>query len=764
MTLDINQVTDSAQQWLQLFPALILNASQVVDNSGKPVWYFDWVEQDPDPVTGKYRDSQCTARRGDTVTGPFLVSANNQYVAPGTLVWCRFKASINGVLTYEFETEAPIAYVSVASTGPTYIQLGTVISANLSGNTLTTYYPIFDTTMVGAGLSDTNGYIPANTIISTVASPTQITTSNSMSNGQAIAVTLTTSVSFQAWKSYLTWWDAYTGKWVQGITPVWYFEANGAAPVAGHRYQCRLVGQDVKGVQIWCYAEDPTAWIIPTSTQPVTILLGLQFTATATAGSNVLVSNDAGFNGSFIGLTIQGLGIPGRTITDGAVTKDSAVLTSSQANFQSSDLGSFVSGNGIPLNTTINAVNSPSSITMSANATATLSNQLVQIGTPTTITSWPGGNTVLMSQAATLTNTNVVVTCVTGLGKAYPARSGQWSYDDQNLNSYYGTSYPQWFIPADNQGIRANWAYQGRKVGVDAYGTLIWVAATERLFREAAMISWQAQTIPTPVISHSVFPISEYPKAYPATITPDNYTTGYVQDAWIIELPGQIFNPNASVTWPNLGVYHVCEQLGTDANGWPILFYPDDPDAFPWTTRGLLTNQVQGIGGTKIFSNNPPAVGYPTDSRTPAKKIQDMFTLMEGYIHFDPVNNFPDIIVPDGIALSTNYTGSAIVDLTQQDQPAQLLITAVGSGGGQRDGLIVTDTGIVFGITPDVTLPTLLQGTLNTTTGLWINCQGLYAGANGTDANGNIFLSGLCVNVGNGPAGGGAGGNQGSFW
>jgi hypothetical protein len=70
-------------------------------------------------------------------------------------------------------------------------------------------------------------------------------------------------------------------------------------------------------------------------------------------------------------LTAANLFAGARTVTDGATTTGSATLTSATAAFTADDIGAGVSGTGIPTNTTIIAVNSATSVTMSANATAT---------------------------------------------------------------------------------------------------------------------------------------------------------------------------------------------------------------------------------------------------------------------------------------------------------------------------------------------------------------------------------------------------------
>jgi hypothetical protein len=60
-----------------------------------------------------------------------------------------------------------------------------------------------------------------------------------------------------------------------------------------------------------------------------------------------------------------------RTVTDGATTIASVTVTSATAGFDARDLGSTVTGAGIPAGATIVAINSPTSVNLSAAATAT---------------------------------------------------------------------------------------------------------------------------------------------------------------------------------------------------------------------------------------------------------------------------------------------------------------------------------------------------------------------------------------------------------
>lgn len=68
-----------------------------------------------------------------------------------------------------------------------------------------------------------------------------------------------------------------------------------------------------------------------------------------------------------------------RSVADGATTNGSPTLTSATAAFTSADAGNPIAGTNIQGGTTISAVNSPTSITMSKNATATGSNLWVSL-------------------------------------------------------------------------------------------------------------------------------------------------------------------------------------------------------------------------------------------------------------------------------------------------------------------------------------------------------------------------------------------------
>jgi hypothetical protein len=69
-----------------------------------------------------------------------------------------------------------------------------------------------------------------------------------------------------------------------------------------------------------------------------------------------------------------------RVVADGATTSASAVVTSASAAFKIGDVGSPISGTGIPAATTIISVQSATSVTMSANATASATGVSITLG------------------------------------------------------------------------------------------------------------------------------------------------------------------------------------------------------------------------------------------------------------------------------------------------------------------------------------------------------------------------------------------------
>jgi hypothetical protein len=92
-----------------------------------------------------------------------------------------------------------------------------------------------------------------------------------------------------------------------------------------------------------------------------------------------------------LGSTIQivscgGTSNPSRTVNDAAITNKKATLTSATAAFTAADKGSNLVGTGIPAGVTIKAVTNATTVTMSKNATATLTGDTVTIGGLQTVT------------------------------------------------------------------------------------------------------------------------------------------------------------------------------------------------------------------------------------------------------------------------------------------------------------------------------------------------------------------------------------------
>lgn len=80
-----------------------------------------------------------------------------------------------------------------------------------------------------------------------------------------------------------------------------------------------------------------------------------------------------------------------RTVADAGTTSASTTLTSVTAGFSQNDVGKPISGTGIPAATTIASVQSATSVTLSAAATATASNVAVVIGMALTSPSYASG-------------------------------------------------------------------------------------------------------------------------------------------------------------------------------------------------------------------------------------------------------------------------------------------------------------------------------------------------------------------------------------
>lgn len=70
------------------------------------------------------------------------------------------------------------------------------------------------------------------------------------------------------------------------------------------------------------------------------------------------------------------------TAASGSTTSGSAVITHGSGNFTKDDIGRTITGAGIPANTVILSWQSPTQVTLSANATATASNVAFTISEP----------------------------------------------------------------------------------------------------------------------------------------------------------------------------------------------------------------------------------------------------------------------------------------------------------------------------------------------------------------------------------------------
>lgn len=82
---------------------------------------------------------------------------------------------------------------------------------------------------------------------------------------------------------------------------------------------------------------------------------------------------------------------PYRFVPDGVTTSGSAVVTSATAGFVRDDIGKPIGGTGIPTSTTIISVQSATSATMSANATASGTGVTLTLGIPLATASYPSG-------------------------------------------------------------------------------------------------------------------------------------------------------------------------------------------------------------------------------------------------------------------------------------------------------------------------------------------------------------------------------------
>ena len=97
-----------------------------------------------------------------------------------------------------------------------------------------------------------------------------------------------------------------------------------------------------------------------------------------------------------------------RTVSDGATTSGSPTFTSASAAFVANDVGVPITATGIPANTTILSVTNSTTVTLSANASATDSALSTTIGSAYVTPTYPSGAT-LYSSTANPTLANVVL-------------------------------------------------------------------------------------------------------------------------------------------------------------------------------------------------------------------------------------------------------------------------------------------------------------------------------------------------------------------
>jgi hypothetical protein len=97
-----------------------------------------------------------------------------------------------------------------------------------------------------------------------------------------------------------------------------------------------------------------------------------------------------------------------RVVTDGATTISTATVTSATGGFSTNDIGAPITGTNIPASTTIIGINSATSITISANATATGSGLTLTFGSAYTTPTYPS-NATLYSSALALTVASITI-------------------------------------------------------------------------------------------------------------------------------------------------------------------------------------------------------------------------------------------------------------------------------------------------------------------------------------------------------------------
>ena len=130
-----------------------------------------------------------------------------------------------------------------------------------------------------------------------------------------------------------------------------------------------------------------------------------------------------------------------RVVTDGVTTSGSATVTSATAAFIANDTGKVITGTGIPAATTILSVQSPTSITLSANASATGAGVTLTIGVAYATPSYAsaGGSLFgasLPQTGAVVVNGTLTVPTTTALGSiaggvnVVGAKSWEFSQDN----------------------------------------------------------------------------------------------------------------------------------------------------------------------------------------------------------------------------------------------------------------------------------------------------------------------------------------------
>ena len=142
---------------------------------------------------------------------------------------------------------------------------------------------------------------------------------------------------------------------------------------------------DIQSALNWVASQSGNALTFPSGTYPIVP----SFTQNLPNGCCVLVPAGVSIYGQGTtftkftlsgALTITGIPVGTRAVTDGATTNLSTTFTSSTANFKLNDIGVGISGTNIPANTTIASITSSTQVVMSAAASATGSSLSVTIG------------------------------------------------------------------------------------------------------------------------------------------------------------------------------------------------------------------------------------------------------------------------------------------------------------------------------------------------------------------------------------------------